>query len=368
MKAKLAIVAGAAILALILLPASVASADPGGNWGHSSDWSHSWHHDGDHKGQGSGGTIVALESGPYGQVLVVGGNGAGLTPATSTTPTTYIYPAGSALYTPTIDPLANDPDDPYHAGCDASTQAVSVLEENGDPAITGPPFPPFTCAGPETDPTADWPALTTDGPPVAGPGVNRRLLGSVYRADIKAFQVTYGGHPLYLFDPGPNSFAGEAFFETVPPLFPWHTAWYLVSPDGTLDSGAAALTTQTPQAGTDYSAPVLSNTMLPALGGVPVTVYTFSRDRRWHSECQGSCARTFIPVLTTGPPTVGTGIDTGAVGTITRSDGTQQVTYHGQPLYMYTGEEALMGVTGPATVGNGNGVHAFGGTFSSVTP
>ena len=346
MKAKGMVLAGAGFLALTLVPSLTASAEGAPEHDH--------------------GTVVTVEKSPAGWVLVVGGEGAGHIPGTST----FIYPAGSSLYSPTIDPLVNPhSDDPYKPGCDATTLATSVLEEQNDPAISGPPFPPFTCAGPETDPTADWPALTTDGPPVAGPGVDRELLGSVYRTDLKAYQVTYGGHPLYLFDPGPNSFAGEDFFETVPPLFPWHTAWYLVSPDGRFDPGQANLTTEAPQAGTVYTSTVLANTMLPAIGGLPTTVYSSSSDDDpGSSECLGACAMEWIPVLTKGTPAAGAGVDGGDVGTITRPDGTRQVTYHGKPLYMSTDEQAFLGTTGPATAGNGAGVHQFGGTFSSVSP
>jgi predicted lipoprotein with Yx(FWY)xxD motif len=87
-----------------------------------------------------------------------------------------------------------------------------------------------SCAGSETDATADWPAVETTGAPIAGPGVNHRLLGRIYRKDLKASQVTYAGHPLYLFDMGPHQFAGEDFVESVLPLPPWHGIWYLVHP------------------------------------------------------------------------------------------------------------------------------------------
>lgn len=53
---------------------------------------------------------------------------------------------------------------------------------------------------------AVWPALTTSGSPVAGPGVKASLLGTI---SIKGGQkqVTYAGHPLYMFvsDDGPGS-------------------------------------------------------------------------------------------------------------------------------------------------------------------
>ncbi len=52
-------------------------------------------------------------------------------------------------------------------------------------------------------PTA-WPALTTSGKPLAGAGVNRKLLGTITLSrGVK--QVTYAGHPLYTYagDSGP---------------------------------------------------------------------------------------------------------------------------------------------------------------------
>lgn len=43
---------------------------------------------------------------------------------------------------------------------------------------------------------ADWPPVTTTGPPVAGPGVDVNLLGTTpYRG--KLLEVTYGGWPLH---------------------------------------------------------------------------------------------------------------------------------------------------------------------------
>jgi predicted lipoprotein with Yx(FWY)xxD motif len=314
----------------------------------------------------SGSAIVDMEQSPYGPVLVVGGAGAGYTPATPSTPAGYAYPAGTSLYVPSIDPTVETL--PYQAGCNTTTEAISPLEEGGSP-----PYPPFTCAGSELDPTADWPAFTTDGPPIPGPGVDAALLGRVYRTDIGAFQVTYAGHPLYLFDPGPDSFAGEDFIETVEPLFPWHTAWFLMSPDGLVDPGPANLEVESPVPGTTvYSSNVLAVEVLPNIGipgGVPMAVYSFSGDSPGASRCLEACARDFIPLTTTGQPTEQPGVSAQGVGVIPRPDGSNQVTYDGHPLYIYSQEQPVMNSSGGfQTAGNGNLVSAFGGTFSLVTP
>jgi predicted lipoprotein with Yx(FWY)xxD motif len=52
----------------------------------------------------------------------------------------------------------------------------------------------------------DWPAVTTTGKPVAGPGVKKSLLGSIpYKGKLR--EVTYKGHPLhtYRFDTSKGS-------------------------------------------------------------------------------------------------------------------------------------------------------------------
>jgi predicted lipoprotein with Yx(FWY)xxD motif len=320
--------AGALIVALLGLPVNPAS--------------------GAGAGSGAGRAVVALESGPYGPVLVVGGKGA-VGP----------FVAGSSLYMATIDPLSWT-SNPYQPGC---TTKVVHTQSRGT----------LSCTGPETDRRADWPAFTTIGPPKAGPGVDASLLGVVYRSDIHADQVTYDGHPLYLFDPGPNSFFGANFYETVEPLPPWHTAWFLVAPDGTPASGPATVETEAPQPGAEYHTTKLAVEMLPAVapGGVAVSAYTFSADPPGYSTCYGPCASDFIPVDTVGTPIVGSGANASAIGMIKRFDGTEQVTYHGQPLYIYSGEQPLPGSHGPSTTGtagNGKGVSAFGGELRLVQP
>ena len=55
-----------------------------------------------------------------------------------------------------------------------------------------------------------WPPLIASGAPKAGPGVKASLLGTTTRADGTR-EVTYAGHPLYLFsgDTQPGQTAGQ---------------------------------------------------------------------------------------------------------------------------------------------------------------
>lgn len=229
----------------------------------------------------------------------------------------------------------------------------------------------ITCTGSETDKTADWPTLTTVGKPVAGQGVKQHLLGSVYRKDIGADQVTYAGKLLYLFDMKPDQFTGANFMETALPLPPWRGLWRMVSPENGLPVvGPIPVTTQKQPDG----ATVLAADMFQGEGTTPIIVYTDSKDSKDHSACTGTCALTWMPVLTTAAPQAGMGVSKKALGEIRRADGTTQLTYEGKPLYFYSGEvPRLDPATGnpldPATIGTGDGMHGpphFGGTFSIV--
>jgi predicted lipoprotein with Yx(FWY)xxD motif len=105
-------------------------------------------------------------------------------------------------------------------------------------------------------------------------------------------------------------------------------------------------------------------------GGAAISVYTFSGDSHV-SHCYGSCAMEFIPLYTVGQPTLGPGVNASDVGVTLRADGTHQVTYDGHPLYIYSGEQPIVGASGvvtTGTAGNGAGVNAFCGTFNLLSP
>jgi predicted lipoprotein with Yx(FWY)xxD motif len=66
------------------------------------------------------------------------------------------------------------------------------------------------------------------------------------------------------------------------------------------------------------------------------TLYHLTTGSTGHSKCTGSCAQ-LLPPLTVPAgttPKSGSGLS-GALGTITRPDGTTQVTWKGEPLYLY---------------------------------
>jgi predicted lipoprotein with Yx(FWY)xxD motif len=91
------------------------------------------------------------------------------------------------------------------------------------------------------------------------------------------------------------------------------------------------------------------------------TVYLWAKDGTNMSACTGACASAWPPVPATGTPTATGGAQASDLGTITRSDGTKQVTYDGHALYFFAGDSAA-GQT------NGQGSDSFGAKWWLVAP
>jgi predicted lipoprotein with Yx(FWY)xxD motif len=72
-----------------------------------------------------------------------------------------------------------------------------------------------------------------------------------------------------------------------------------------------------------------------AAGPKKMTVYMFEADKGSQSACSGACAGGWPPVTSAGAAIAAGAARTADLGTITRSDGTKQVTYAGHPLYFF---------------------------------
>ena len=195
----------------------------------------------------TGPATVSTASTPYGRVLVVG-SGA--------------Y-AGCSLYVLTSDQLH------------ALSGADFACSDNAN--VIGLPCD-----------TVLWPALLTAGAPIAGPGVNPTLVGTVTRTDMPGIssvqQVTYAGLPLYRFflDEVPGEAEGVNLFDPV--TSPGGT-WYLVDPSrGRPAVGQAHLQLETaPVGGTGPNETVLAAMMNNGFSLFPdasFPVYTLSTGRR----------------------------------------------------------------------------------------
>jgi predicted lipoprotein with Yx(FWY)xxD motif len=261
------------------------------------------------------------------------------------------------------------------AGC-----SLYVLTSDELHALTSAPFACSNNANPTGAPcdTVLWPALLSDGAPIAGPGVNPTLLGTVTRTDMSlgapVQQVTYAGLPLYrfVFDEVPGEREGANLFDPV--TSPTGT-WHLVNPSrGLPATGPARMQLETaPLGGSGPETTVLAVSMNDNFTLFPQAsfpVYTLSTDSGHASACEAQCALNWPPVLTSGSPQGGLNVDQHALGIIVRPDGSHQVTYNGQPLYLDAADAyipGIPGVSGPARI-NGAGVTSPWGVFNTIPP
>jgi predicted lipoprotein with Yx(FWY)xxD motif len=229
-----------------------------------------------------------------------------------------------------------------------------------------------------------WPpVLVSQGSRIFVDGVASKDVGIVTRTDGTR-QVTLHGWPLYKFsgDKKPGDTNGQGIGGT----------WFGITPDGTkagqsaqgVDSktgldyktGTAAANHAPANTGDFYNGPrsdaaAMKWVQLTArsagdlnpviVNGVGRTLYRFDKDTPHPSKsnCNGPCAVTWPPVLVThGSRIFVSGVSTAEVGIVTRADGTRQVTVHGWPLYLYSGD------TKPGDT-NGEGI---GGTWFGITP
>ena len=81
---------------------------------------------------------------------------------------------------------------------------------------------------------AAWPPLRTAGKPVIGGGLTVSKIGTTIRSDGKP-QITYNGHPLYLYsgDQNPGDTNGQG-------LTAFGAAWFALSPAGNMVSGTGS--------------------------------------------------------------------------------------------------------------------------------
>lgn len=114
-------------------------------------------------------------------------------------------------------------------------------------------------------------------------------------------------------------------------------------------SGSTVITTVSSSAGT-----FLANSSGHA-------VYLWTKDSDGMSACSGACAGAWPPVTTTGTVTASGEAKSSDLSTITRSDGTKQVTYDGHPLYFFSGD------SGPG-MASGQGNDGFGAKWWLVSP
>lgn len=98
-----------------------------------------------------------------------------------------------------------------------------------------------------------------------------------------------------------------------------------------------------------------------AAGPKKLTVYMFEADHGNSSSCYGACATSWPPVTTSGSPKAEGGVMSSKLSTITRKEGTKQLSYAGHPLYYYAGDASESEVTG-------QGLTSFGAPWYVLSP
>ena len=122
-------------------------------------------------------------------------------------------------------------------------------------------------------------------------------------------------------------------------------------------------TTSTPPAGGGSSSSSAAGgsstvqvTNSPQYGSILVdaqgkTLYLFEQDTGKTSACTGTCIATWPPLTATGSATAGAGLNASLLGTAKQGDGSNQVTYNGHLLYLFTGDANAGDVTGEGVEG-----------------
>jgi predicted lipoprotein with Yx(FWY)xxD motif len=91
------------------------------------------------------------------------------------------------------------------------------------------------------------------------------------------------------------------------------------------------------------------------------TIYRFATDSPGHSACTGTCLQYWPPVP--APASLPSSVEgvTAPLGSISRSDGTKQLTVSGYPVYTYASDKAAGDTTG-------QGLNLSGGLWWVISP
>ncbi len=131
-----------------------------------------------------------------------------------------------------------------------------------------------------------------------------------------------------------------------------------MTPAAATSTSASQTTTATTSPGiigSNLALGTASNTTLGTylVGYNGMAVYTYGKDTTGTSTCSGQCAAAWPPYIVSSSDdiqNIETGV-TGSVNTITRADGTLQLTYNGMPLYFFASDTAGASPTGQGVGG-----------------
>ncbi|WP_329118767.1 hypothetical protein [Streptomyces sp. NBC_01465] len=142
-------------------------------------------------------------------------------------------------------------------------------------------------------------------------------------------------------------------------------AGFALAATGCGSGSSSGSSTKTPTATSTTAAADLSTAKVDKVGTVVTNakgfvLYRFDKDtaKPPASNCTGDCAALWPPAVATGSSVSIQGIDKSLVGTVTRADGTKQLTLAGWPLYTYAKDDEPREAYG----------QGVGGTWFAATP
>jgi len=142
------------------------------------------------------------------------------------------------------------------------------------------------------------------------------------------------------------------------------------SSSSTAATAAAATSAPSSSSTTSAAAPAAAGVTVKAAKGSAGTylvgpngraLYLWVADTGDKSSCSGACAGAWPPLVTKAKPAAGSGVNASDLGTTMRSDGTEEVTYKGHPLYYFVADKSA-GST------SGQGSDSFGAKWWLVAP
>ncbi len=163
-----------------------------------------------------------------------------------------------------------------------------------------------------------WPIFHEDNLTVSDP-LSASDFGTITRTDGTK-QTTYKGWPLYYWyqDKNPGDMTGEGV----------HKVWYVL----TVPAYSVMI-------GTNKS---VGNYLVDGSGNA---LYWFTKDKVDTSACTGNCIKAWPP-FTASSIVVPSALNASDFSSITRDDGTKQVTYKGYPLYYWAKDAKRGDLTG----------------------
>jgi predicted lipoprotein with Yx(FWY)xxD motif len=266
----------------------------------------------------------------------------GIIPVTGATSTPMAQPSATTAPVVASSTMVNMANDPKLGAFLVDSKGMTLYVYEKDTAGVS------NCTG---QCLANWPALIANGTLTAGSGVTGTLT-SFTRPD-GAKQVAYNGMPLYYFigDKKPGDTVGQG------KLGVWFVAPVSGSPF--MQPTAAPAATSTPGGYAQQSQAAMAATVMlandPKLGaflvdGKGMSLYIFTKDTPGVSNCSGKCLAAWPPLVASGDLVAGPGV-TGKLGSITRDDGTKQVTYNDMPLYYWASDTKAGDMTGQGVGG-----------------